>query len=155
MDRLEAAKYIKDHCLGSEVYRDGTTWNDAMVTAVEVLEGKDTNVPTNSALDHIHNVVAENERKRGYEQAKAEYDHKLTEIKSRIKDHYYNKGYEQGKADAKAEAIPLAWIKGYIVTCDLFDLRVIVPASKVIKTMVKIWEQENPGAKKGEQHETD
>jgi hypothetical protein len=52
-------------------------------------------------------------------------------------------------------AIPLAWIKGYIVTCDLFDLRVIVPASKVIKTMVKIWEQENPGAKKGEQHETD
>jgi hypothetical protein len=52
-------------------------------------------------------------------------------------------------------AIPLAWIKGYIVTCDLFDLRVIVPASKVIKTMVKIWEQENPGAKKGEQNETD
>jgi hypothetical protein len=55
----------------------------------------------------------------------------------------------ESKADAKAEAIPLAWIKGYIVTCDLFDLRVIVPASKVIKTMVKIWEQENPGAKKG------
>lgn len=47
-------------------------------------------------------------------------------------------------------AIPLAWIKGYIVTCDLFDLRVSVPASKVIKTMVKIWEQENPGAKRGE-----
>ena len=72
MDRLEAAKYIKDHCLGSEVYRDGTTWNDAMVTAVEVLEGKDTNVPTNSALDHIHNVVAEREYQRGYEQGKAE-----------------------------------------------------------------------------------
>ena len=61
---------------------------------------------SNSALDHIHNVVAENERKRGYEQAKAEYDHKLTEIKSRIKDHYYNKGYEQGKRDAAPKWIP-------------------------------------------------
>lgn len=30
--------------------------------------GKDTNVPSKSALDHIHNVVAENEYKRGYEQ---------------------------------------------------------------------------------------
>ena len=59
-----------------------------------------------TALDHIHNVVAENERKRGYEQAKEEYDHKLTEIKSRIKDHYYNKGYEQGKADAAPKWIP-------------------------------------------------
>lgn len=46
MDRLEAAKYIKAHCLGSEVCRDGTRWNDAMMTAVEALEGKDTNVPT-------------------------------------------------------------------------------------------------------------
>jgi flagellar biosynthesis/type III secretory pathway protein FliH len=65
--------------------------------------GKDTNVPGKSALDHIHNVVAEREYQRGYEQAKEEYDHKLTEIKSRIKDHYYNKGYEQGKADAEKE----------------------------------------------------
>lgn len=63
--------------------------------AKEALEGKDTNVPTNSALDHIHNVVAEREYQRGYEQAKAEYDHKLTEIRSRIKDHYYNRGKEQ------------------------------------------------------------
>lgn len=38
MDKIKAAKYIKDHCLGSEVYRDGTQWNDAMVTAVELLE---------------------------------------------------------------------------------------------------------------------
>lgn len=44
-----------------------------------------------TAVEYIYTVVAENERKRGYEQAKAEYDHKLTEIKSRIKDHYYNK----------------------------------------------------------------
>lgn len=90
--------------------------------------GKDANVHSKSALDHIHNVV---------------------------RDDAYKRGYEQGKADAKAEAISLAWIKGYIVTCDIFDLRVNVPASKVIKTMVKIWEQENPGAKEGEQHETD
>ena len=42
--------------------------------AFEALD-KDTNVPTNSALDHIHNVVAENERKRGYEQGKADANH--------------------------------------------------------------------------------
>lgn len=83
MDNIEAAKYIKDHCLGSEVYRDGTTWNDAMVTAVEVLEGKDTNVPTNSALDHIHNAV---------------------------RDDAYRREYEQGKADVLCEA---HWIKRY------------------------------------------
>jgi flagellar biosynthesis/type III secretory pathway protein FliH len=72
----------------------------------EVL-GKDINVPGKSALDHIHNVVAEREYQRGYKQAKEEYDHKLTEIKSRFKDRYYNKGYsegyEQGKADAEKE----------------------------------------------------
>ena len=71
---------------------------------------------SNSALDHIHNVVAEREYQRGYKTAKEEYDHKLTEIKSRFKDHYYNKGYEQGKADAEKEmhdkfvrAIPEPW----------------------------------------------
>lgn len=42
------------------------------------------------------------------------------------------------------EAIPIDWIKGYIETCNIFDLRANnVPASKVITTMVKIWEQEN------------
>jgi hypothetical protein len=76
---------------------------EAVCMAIAALEGKDTNVPTNSALDHIHNVVAENERKRGYEQAKAEYDHKLTVIKKTIKDYWYIKGYEQGKADAEKE----------------------------------------------------
>jgi hypothetical protein len=155
MDRTKAIELLKIAVPQDESLDEDGLFIEAVNMAIAALEGKDTNVPTNSALDHIHNVIAENERKRGYEQAKAEYDHKLTEIKSRIKDHYYNKGYEQGKKDAKAEAISLAWIRGYIVTCDLFDLRVIVPASKVIKTMVKIWEQENPGAKKGEQHETD
>lgn len=56
-----------------------------------------------TALDHIHNVVAEREYQRGYKQAKEEYDHKLTEIKSRIKDHYFHQGYERGKADAEKE----------------------------------------------------
>ena len=78
--------------------------------AKEALEGNDTNVPTNSALDHIYNVVAEREYQRGYKTAKEEYDHKLTEIKSRFKDHYYNKGYEQGKADANHPEIPDSWV---------------------------------------------
>ena len=71
---------------------------------------------SNSALDHIHNVVAEREYQRGYKTAKGEYDHKLTEIKSRFKDRYYHKGYEDGKADAEKElhdkfmrALPEPW----------------------------------------------
>lgn len=62
-----------------------------------------------SALDHIHNVVAEREYQRGYKQAKEEYDHKLTEIKSRFKDRYYNKGYSEGYEQGKADAAP-KWI---------------------------------------------
>jgi len=34
--------------------------------------GKDIDVPTNSALDHIHNVVRDDAYKRGYEQGKAD-----------------------------------------------------------------------------------
>jgi hypothetical protein len=48
-----------------------------------------------------------------------------------------------------APAIPLAWIESYIQTCEIFDLRANVPAEKIIKTMVKIWQQENHGGKKG------
>lgn len=47
------------------------------------------------------------------------------------------------------EAIPVEWIESYIQTCEIFDLRANVPAEKIIKTMVKIWRQENPGGKKG------
>jgi hypothetical protein len=47
-------------------------------------------------------------------------------------------------------AIPLEWIKSYIETCNLFDLRINVSASKVISVMIKTWEQENLGAKRGE-----
>lgn len=45
-------------------------------------------------------------------------------------------------------AIPLDWIRGYIETCDMFQLRVNVPASKIISVMVNTWKQENPGAKR-------
>lgn len=70
---------------------------EAVNMAIKALE----KAPT--ALDHIHNVVAKREYQRGYKQAKEEYDHKLTVIKSRIKDYYYSKGYKQGKADAEKE----------------------------------------------------
>ena len=46
-------------------------------------------------------------------------------------------------------AIPLDWIRGYIETCDMIQLRVNVPASKIISVMVNTWKQENPGAKRG------
>lgn len=46
-------------------------------------------------------------------------------------------------------AIPLDWIRGYIETCDMIQLRVNVPASKIISVMVNTWKQENPGVKRG------
>ena len=42
------------------------------------------------------------------------------------------------------EAIPVDWIRGYIETCDMLQLRVNVPASKIISVMVNTWKQENP-----------
>ena len=47
------------------------------------------------------------------------------------------------------DAIPLDWIRGYIETCDMFQLCVNVPASKIISVMVNTWKRENPGAKRG------
>lgn len=47
-------------------------------------------------------------------------------------------------------AIPLDWIRGYIETCDMFQLCVNTPASKIISVMANTWKQENPGAKRGE-----
>ena len=40
------------------------------ILGIKALDGKDTNVPTNSALDHIHNVVKDDAYRRGYKQAK-------------------------------------------------------------------------------------
>jgi hypothetical protein len=46
-------------------------------------------------------------------------------------------------------AIPLDWIRGYIETCDMFQLCVNAPASKIISVMVNTWKRENPGVKRG------
>lgn len=89
---------------------------EALDMAIKELEGKDINVPTNSALDHIHNVV---------------------------RDDAYRRGYEQGKADAKAETIPVDWIEEYIDAAenvDGFAAKFIVAA---ITGMVEAWKIEN------------
>jgi hypothetical protein len=122
---IERLKNIAEHAVhtvGEPPFVMSLDDGIAVHEAIELLEKLEPLTDNEQAIDYLH--------KTGWLQ---NHDRILTE----------------SKADAKAEAIPLAWIKGYIVTCDLFDLRVIVPASKVIKTMVKIWEQENPGAKKG------
>ena len=98
MDRNEAASVIRRYltctdithsCNGKcEKCRYHTSDEEkelALKLAIAALEGKDTNVPTSSALDHIHNVVAENEYKRGYKE-----------------------GYEQGKKDATPKWIPVS-----------------------------------------------
>ena len=59
----------------------------------------DTNVHSNSALDHIYNVV---------------------------RDDAYRRGYEQGKADAKAEAIPVDWIESYLSYCEVGSIVYLV-----------------------------
>jgi hypothetical protein len=56
-------------------------------------------------------------------------------------------GWIEARPDVPA--IPLDWIRGYIEMCDMFQLRVNVPASKIISVMVKTWKQENPGVKRG------
>jgi hypothetical protein len=63
--------------------------------------GKDTNVHTKSALDHIHNVVSEREYQRGYKQAKEEYNHKLTVIKRTIKNYITRKKTSKDHAHKK------------------------------------------------------
>jgi hypothetical protein len=128
MDKSEIIERLKNiashtvHTVGEAPFVMSLDDGIAVHEAIELLEKLEPLTDNEQAIDYLH--------KTGWLQ---NHDRILTE----------------SKADAKAEAIPLAWIKGYIVTCDLFDLRVIVPASKVIKTMVKIWEQENPGVKRG------
>ena len=56
-----------DDCECNVSVEDG---REAMLMAFKALEGKDIDAPTNSALNHIHNVVAEREYQRGYKQAK-------------------------------------------------------------------------------------
>lgn len=74
--------------------------------------GPDTNVASNSALDHIHNVV---------------------------RDDAYRRGYEQGKKDAKAEAIPISWIKAYAEWLEIIPAPFAVIDAKSIRAMLTKW----------------
>lgn len=68
MDRTKAIGLLKNAVPAKALPDDEIGFFiEAVNMAIAALEGKDTNVPTNSALDHIHNVVSENEYKRGYE----------------------------------------------------------------------------------------
>ena len=66
----------------------------ALLMAIEALD-KGINISTNSALDHIHNVV---------------------------RDDAYRRGYEQGKKDAKVEAISVDWIESYLSDCEEWSI---------------------------------
>lgn len=109
----------------------------SLLMAIAALEGKDTNVHTSSALGHIHNVVAEREYQRGYEQAKEEYDHKLTEIRSRIKDHYCKQG--------KKDAIPVDWIEAEIKKLRAMNFELAAMTAGQIEAMLNKWRKEQEG----------
>ena len=85
--------------------------------AFEALD-KDINVPSKSALDHIHNVV---------------------------RDDAYRRGYEQGKADAKAEAIPVDWIEAEIKKLRDMDNGFASLSAGQIEAMLNKWRKEQEG----------
>lgn len=72
MEKAKAIELLKMAVPQDESLDEEGLFIEAVSMAISALEGKDTNVPANSALDHIHNVVAEREYQRGYEQGKAE-----------------------------------------------------------------------------------
>ena len=76
-DSMEVSFFHKDYNDSVNITLCGKCREELM----EVLSKADSN----SALDHIHNVVAENEYKRGYKE-----------------------GYEQGKADVSSKWIPVS-----------------------------------------------
>ena len=100
MEKAKAIELLRMAVPQDESLDEDGLFIEAVSMAIKAME----KAPT--ALDHIHNVVSEREYQRGYKTAKEEYDHKLTVIKGRIKDHYYNKGYEQGRKDATPKWIP-------------------------------------------------
>ena len=51
--------------------------DEALDVAIKALGAKDTNVPTSSALDHIHNVVRDDAYRRWYEQGKADAEKEM------------------------------------------------------------------------------
>lgn len=66
MNRNKAIEHLKVVLKTCDVQDE-----EAVEMAIAALD-KDTNVPTNSALDNIHNVVKDDAYKRGYEQGKAD-----------------------------------------------------------------------------------
>jgi hypothetical protein len=73
MDRNEAIELLKNMHWSITTKMNGEVPSSlALLMAIKALEGKDTNVPSNSALDHIHNVVRDDAYRRGYEQGKAD-----------------------------------------------------------------------------------
>lgn len=69
IERLKNIARHAVHTVGEEPFVMSLDDGIAVHEAIEAL-GKDTNAPSNSALDHIHNVVRDDAYKRGYEQGK-------------------------------------------------------------------------------------
>lgn len=76
------AEHCFDGCSACDFYVTKEKRDETFKAVIAMLEGKDTNVPANSALDHIHNVVAEREYQRGYEQGKADAAPKWIPVKA-------------------------------------------------------------------------
>ena len=86
------------------------------ILGIKALDGKDTNVPANSALDHIHNVVRDDAYRRGYEQGKKDAAPKWTPVSKKIpeeghdvlitKEPFKIKGYEREVIKAKRSVDP-------------------------------------------------
>ena len=68
MDRNKAIEVLLSI---KHFFKTDTKEDEALGMAIEAL-GKDTNVPSKSAIDHIHNVVRDDAYRRGYEQGRAD-----------------------------------------------------------------------------------
>ena len=68
-----ATEYLDCHmvCDMCKYHVEDSLVVEAIDTAIKALD-KDIDVPSKSALDHIHNVVKDDAYKRGYEQGKKE-----------------------------------------------------------------------------------
>ena len=69
------------------------------ILGIKALNGKDTNSPTNSALDHIHNVVRDDAYRRGYEQGKADAEKEMHDNILRYRMPEPWKGEQNGQTD--------------------------------------------------------
>lgn len=77
MDKTEAIELLKNMHWSITTKMNGEVPSSLALNMAIASLDKDTNVPSKSTLDHIHNVVAENEYKRGYEQGKADMAHTI------------------------------------------------------------------------------